>query len=48
MAVSQNLMHANLGITDGVYGMLAGFGVKGQIEGLGHKTFRAEKILASA
>jgi integrase len=34
-AVSQNLMHANLSITDGVYGILSGMDVKGAISELG-------------
>ncbi len=34
-AVSQNLMHSNLSITDGVYGMLSGGSVKEQISLLG-------------
>lgn len=34
-AVSQNLMHANLSITDGVYGVLSGLDVKNQISNLG-------------
>jgi hypothetical protein len=29
-AVNQNLMHANLSITDGVYGILSGMDVKGE------------------
>jgi integrase len=36
-AVSQNLMHANLSITDGVYGVLSGMDVKGEIDELGKK-----------
>jgi hypothetical protein len=36
-AVSQNLMHANLSVTDGVYGILSGMDVKGEIAGLGKK-----------
>lgn len=34
-AVSQNLMHSNLSITDGVYGILSDLDVKAQIHGLG-------------
>ncbi len=34
-AVSQNLMHANLSVTDGVYGILSDFDVKNQISALG-------------
>jgi integrase len=34
-AVSQNLMHANLSVTDGVYGILSDFDVKKQISALG-------------
>ena len=33
-AVSQNLMHSNLSITDGVYGMLSDRDIKGRITGL--------------
>jgi len=36
-AVSQNLMHANLSITDGVYGILSEMDVKRQIESLTQK-----------
>lgn len=35
-AVSQNLMHANLSITDGVYGILSEQDVKEQIANLGN------------
>lgn len=34
-AVSQNLMHANLSITDGIYGILSSTDVKGEIDKLG-------------
>ena len=34
-AISQNLMHANLSITDGVYGILSDMDVKAQIQNLG-------------
>lgn len=34
-AVSQNLMHQNLTITDGIYGILSETDVKEQIMGLG-------------
>jgi integrase len=34
-AVSQNLMHSNLSITDGVYGMLSGNDIRNQITLLG-------------
>ncbi len=34
-AVSQNLMHANLSITDGVYGILSEGDIKAQINKLG-------------
>jgi site-specific recombinase XerC len=30
-AVSQNLMHANLSVTDGVCGVLSGMDIKGEI-----------------
>jgi len=33
-AVSQNLMHSNLNITDGVYGVLSSTDVKGEIQKL--------------
>ncbi|HLN45629.1 MAG TPA: hypothetical protein VK209_07980 [Candidatus Sulfotelmatobacter sp.] len=33
-AVSQNLMHANLSITDGIYAILSEIDVKNQIVGL--------------
>ena len=36
-AVSQNLMHANISITDGVYGVLSSMDVKGEIAGLGKR-----------
>lgn len=36
-AVSQNLMHSNLSITDGVYGMLSSADVGKRIAGLGGK-----------
>jgi hypothetical protein len=35
-AVSQNLMHSNISITDGVYGILSDTDVKGQISALGN------------
>lgn len=34
-AVSQNLMHKNLSVTDGVYGILSDLDVKEQIANLG-------------
>jgi uncharacterized protein (DUF362 family) len=37
-AVSQNLMHSNISITDGVYGILANNDVRGQIIALGRTT----------
>ena len=37
-AVSQNLMHSNLSITDGVYGMLSDTDIQKQISSLGKKT----------
>ncbi len=36
-AVSQNLMHSNLSVTDGVYGILSMTDVKGEIAALGEK-----------
>ena len=37
-AVSQNLMHANLSITDGIYGILSETDVREQINTLGNRT----------
>lgn len=37
-AVSQNLMHSNLSITDGVYGILSDSDIREQISALGQKT----------
>jgi hypothetical protein len=37
-AVSQNLMHSNLSITDGVYGILSEHDIREQIIGLGKIT----------
>jgi hypothetical protein len=37
-AVSQNLMHSNISITDGVYGILSDNDVRGQIAALGRIT----------
>lgn len=42
-AVSQNLMHSNISITDGVYGILSDNDVKGQIAELGHSILSSEK-----
>jgi hypothetical protein len=42
-AVSQNLMHANLGITDGVYGVLSELDVKEQIGVLGKARVAGER-----
>jgi integrase len=36
-AVSQNLMHSNISITDGVYGILSTIDVQGEIASLGNK-----------
>lgn len=41
-AVSQNLMHANLSVTDGIYGILLGTDVKGEISELGKKEVSSE------
>jgi hypothetical protein len=41
-AVSQNLMHTNLSITDGVYGILAESDVKKQITNLSHEVSNSE------
>ncbi len=45
-AISQNLMHANLSVTDGVYGILSDNDVKAQIHGLG-KSEDGEQVLRS-
>jgi hypothetical protein len=45
-AVSQNLMHANLSITDGVYGILSENDVQKQIRNLG-KQLATSKASAS-
>jgi site-specific recombinase XerC len=37
-AVSQNLMHSNLSITDGVYGILSSTDISEQIKSLGKNT----------
>lgn len=37
-AVSQNLMHANLSVTDGVYGILSEMNVREQIASLGKQS----------
>ena len=37
-AISQNLMHSNLSITDGVYGVLSDNDIKKRINGLNSKT----------
>jgi hypothetical protein len=42
-AVSQNLMHSNLSITDGVYGILSEVDVKKQIRDL-EKEIRLKKL----
>jgi integrase len=44
-AVSQNLMHSNLSITDGVYGILSDLDVKAQIQSLGKVSPTAEDDL---
>jgi hypothetical protein len=36
-AVSMNLMHSNLSVTDGVYGILSSADVGKRIAGLGHQ-----------
>ena len=41
-AVSQNLMHSNISITDGVYGILSDNDVRGQIAALGQKITSSE------
>ena len=43
-AVSQNLMHSNLSVTDGVYGILSESDVRGQIMALGKRTNSDEYI----
>ena len=41
-AVSQNLMHSNISITDGVYGILSDNDVQGQIALLGQQAVSIE------
>jgi integrase len=41
-AVSQNLMHSNISITDGVYGILSNIDVRSQITTLGQKKVSSE------
>jgi len=41
-AVSQNLMHSNLSITDGVYGILSDMDIQKQIVSLGNTTLQGE------
>jgi hypothetical protein len=41
-AVSQNLMHSNISITDGVYGILSDNDVRGKIAALGKQIFSSE------
>jgi len=41
-AVSQNLMHSNISITDGVYGILSDIDVRSQITTLGQKNVSSE------
>lgn len=43
-AVSQNLMHANLSITDGVYGIFSNNDVKAQITNLGGKVVKGGNL----
>jgi hypothetical protein len=40
--ISQNLMHSNLSITDGVYGVLSEIDIREQIIGLGKRIFSDE------
>ena len=42
-AISQNLMHSNISITDGVYGILSDNDVRGQIASLGQINTTNEK-----
>jgi hypothetical protein len=42
-AVSQNLMHSNISITDGVYGILSEKDTKEQIMSLGQKVFLGDR-----
>jgi hypothetical protein len=42
-AVSQNLMHSNLSITDGVYGILSDNDIQKQIAELGNADVKGEK-----
>ena len=46
-AVSQNLMHSNLGVTDGVYGVLSGIDVREQIAGLNELRGQIGKALGN-
>jgi hypothetical protein len=41
-AISQNLMHLNISITDGVYGILSDNDVRGQIAGLEKQIFSSD------
>jgi hypothetical protein len=47
-AVSQNLMHSNLSITDGVFGIFSEMDVKTQITKLGRKIIQGETQELSA
>jgi hypothetical protein len=44
-AVSQNLMHKNLSITDGVYGVLSDLDVREQIVTLGKQVENKEELI---
>jgi hypothetical protein len=41
-AVSQNLMHSNISIIDGVYGILSNNDVRGQVAALGKQLLSAD------
>jgi hypothetical protein len=43
-AVSQKLMHSNISITDGVYGILSDNDVRGKIAELGQQISSSEKV----
>jgi hypothetical protein len=43
-AVSQNLMHSNISITDGVYGILSNNDVRGQIDSLGKQLISRDNL----
>ncbi len=44
-AVSQNLMHKNLSVTNGVYGILSDLDVREQIAALGKQVENKEELI---